>query len=100
MNTDIRKEGRNVTARISGRLDTITSPELEKALSESCQEPGITLLIDCTDMEYISSTGLRVILMFHKKVTSAGGTFIVANLSSEVRSVFDMTGFSRILNIQ
>lgn len=51
-------------------------------------------------MEYISSAGLRVVLIAHKSITAKGGRFIVRNLSKEVRSVFDMTGFSRILIIK
>ena len=51
-------------------------------------------------MEYISSAGLRVVLMAHKYLTANARRFISRNLSKEVRSVFDMTGFSRILTIE
>ena len=62
--------------------------------------PAITLVFDCEKMEYISSSGLRIILTAHKKVTAKGGKFIVRNLTREVRSVIDLTGFSRILTIE
>ena len=51
-------------------------------------------------MEYISSAGLRVVLMAHKSLTANGGRFVIRNLSKEVRSVFDMIGFSIILTIE
>ena len=58
------------------------------------------LVFDCEKLEYLSSSGLRIILTAHKQVTAKGGTFILRNLTREVRSVIDLTGFSRILTIQ
>ena len=93
-------EGNGVrTVNINGRLDTVTSPQLEKTVN-SLNEGGKVIVFDCADMDYISSAGLRVILSTHKQCTSVGGRFIVRNLSTEVKSVFDMTGFSRLLNIE
>ena len=83
-----------------GRLDTMTSSEFEKQLAPFYLTPGIELILDCNAMEYISSAGLRVVLIAHKSITANGGRFVVSNLSKEVRSVFDMTGFSRILIIK
>ena len=85
---------------IEGRVDTVTSADLETAVSQIWDEPAITLVFDCTQMEYISSSGLRVVLKAHKQVVAGGGKFILRNLSREVRSVFDLTGFSRILTIE
>ena len=85
---------------IEGRVDTVTVPELEMKVSPIWSVPGITLVFDCEKMEYISSSGLRIILSTHKQVTAKGGKFILRNLTREVRSVIDLTGFSRILTIQ
>ncbi len=85
---------------IEGRVDTVTVPELEMKDSPIWSVPGITLVFDCEKMEYISSSGLRIILSTHKQVTAKGGKFILRNLTREVRSVIDLTGFSRILTIQ
>ena len=85
-----------VTLEIVGRLDTLTSPELEKAV-KPLVFPGAVVVFDCEKMEYISSSGLRVVLAAHKQVTAAGGKFMVTNLNAEVKSVFDLTGFSRII---
>lgn len=100
MKVDITQTDNQVKVTLEGRLDTMTSSEFEKSLTPYFSMPGIELSIDCSSMEYISSAGLRVILMAHKSVTAKGGRFIIHNLSNEVRSVFDMTGFSRILTIE
>lgn len=100
MKLNITQNGKTVTASVDGRLDTMTSPELEKGLAPYFAEQGIELTLDCKDMEYISSAGLRIVLMAHKSIAAKGGRFILSNLNKEVRSVFDMTGFSRILTIE
>ena len=87
-------------AEIAGRVDTVTSTDLENAVSQIWNEPAVKLVFECSQMEYISSSGLRVVLKAHKQVAAAGGKFIIRNLNKEVRSVFDMTGFSRILTIE
>jgi anti-anti-sigma factor len=85
---------------IEGRVDTVTAPDLEMKVSPVWATPGITLVFDCEKLEYVSSSGLRIILTTHKQVTANGGKFILRNLTREVRSVLDLTGFSRILTIE
>ena len=82
---------------LEGRLDTNTSPELEKELNESLE--GITdLTINMENLDYISSAGLRVLLSAHKTMMKQG-QMKVTNASEIVREVFDVTGFSDILTI-
>ena len=100
MNVEITQTDNQVMVTLEGRLDTVTSSEFEKTVSPYFTTPAIALVLDCAAMEYISSAGLRVVLTIHKNVTSKGGRFIISNLNNEVRSVFDMTGFSRILTIE
>ena len=85
---------------VVGRVDTITAPELEKQIEPIWEDEIKTLILDCEKLVYVSSSGLRVILSTHKKVTAKGGKFILRNLTDDVRSVMDLTGFSRILTIQ
>ena len=85
---------------IEGRVDTVTVPDLEMKVSPIWTMPAITLVFDCEKLEYVSSSGLRIILTTHKQITANGGKFIVRNLTREVRSVIDLTGFSRILTIE
>lgn len=100
MKIEISQTGNAVTVCIEGRLDTVTSPELEKALTPHFSTPNTELTLDCAAMEYISSAGLRVVLVSHKSITAKGGRFVLKNLSKEVLTVFEMTGFSRILTIE
>lgn len=85
---------------IEGRVDTVTASDLERKVSQIWSTPAIILVFDCEKLEYLSSSGLRIILSAHKQVTAKGGKFILRNLSREVRSVIDLTGFSRILTIE
>lgn len=99
MDITILKENGAAIVRIVGRLDTVTSPELDQAVKPLI-ELGATVVFDCEQMDYVSSSGLRVVLSTHKQLAAVGGRFIVCNLNNEVRSVFDLTGFSRLLTIE
>lgn len=100
MVVNILNEGDARVVVIEGRLDTVTSPELEKAMAPLLAERSLSVVFECKGMEYVSSSGLRVILASYKSVAANGGKFVLRNLSKEVRSVFDLTGFSRILTIE
>ena len=100
MKVQLTQNADQVMVTLEGRLDTVTSTEFDKQICPFYRLPGIALILDCNAMEYISSAGLRIVLMTHKHLTANGGRFIIRNLSKEVRSVFDMTGFSRILTIE
>ena len=100
MKVEITQTDNQILVVIEGRLDTVTSSEFEKNLSPYFSIQGAGLTLDCAAMEYISSAGLRVVLMTHKNITAKGGPLTIRNLTKEVRSVFDMTGFSRILTIE
>lgn len=98
MNIVKTTENSRLTFAVEGRLDTTTAPEFEKAANEIPEE--ITeLTIDAEKLEYVSSAGLRVFLMIQKKM-NAQGKMIVKNLTESVREVFDITGFSDIINIE
>ena len=100
MKVNVLKEATETVVVIEGRIDTVAASELEMAVSPLFSEVGIQLVFDCSALEYVSSSGLRVILTAHKMVTAKGGKFILRNLSKEVRQVIDLTGFSRILVIE
>lgn len=79
-----------------GRLDTITSPDMEKAINETI--PGISeLTLDFAKLEYISSSGLRVLLSAQKSI---GGSMKLCNVNETIMEIFDITGFSDILTIE
>ena len=91
--------GNQAVYAVSGRLETLTSPELEEALKADLD--SITdLTLDFTQLDYISSAGLRVILFAQKKLSAAGGSLKILNPNEIVSEIFDVTGFSDILNIE
>lgn len=99
MDLKIRQENTATTVEIIGRVDTITAPELEANVKPLIAN-GVTLIFDCEKLEYISSAGLRVVIATQKQMTACSGKLIIRNLNREVKSVFDLTGFSNILNIE
>lgn len=100
MEVKILEQNGEKVVSIEGRVDTVTVPDLEMKVSPIWTMPSITLVFDCEKLEYISSSGLRTILTTHKQITANGGKFILRNLTREVKSVLDLTGFSRILTIE
>ena len=87
-----------LTIALEGRLDTVTAPELEKALQESLD--GVdSLTLDFSKLDYISSAGLRVLLSAHKQMSGKGG-MKVTHVNEVVQEVFEVTGFSDILTIE
>lgn len=100
MEAKILERENEIIVTIKGRVDTVSAPELEQVVSPIWATPAITLVFDCEQMEYISSSGLRIVLTAHKRVAAQGGKFILRNLNPAVRSVIDMTGFSRIVLIE
>lgn len=98
MNIEIKKIIEDAIIEVSGRLDTITAPELEKAIEEDLE--GINnLVLDIKGLEYVSSAGLRVLLAAHKKMSKTG-TMKVINVCDEVKEIFNITGFTDILVIE
>ena len=91
-------DGNKTILAPEGRIDTITSPELEEAIAKIPE--GVTsLTLDLSQVDYVSSAGLRVLLGAQKRMGGAGGTMTVTNVCEAVRNVFDITGFSSILTI-
>ena len=92
------QEGSKLNLSLVGRLDTVTSPQLQELLDNSLN--GIDeLVFDFAKLDYISSAGLRVLLATNKKMIK-NGKMIIRNVNDVVQEVFDMTGFADILNIE
>jgi len=98
LNIEKKTEGKELVLALSGRLDTVTAPELESVLKESI-EGAESLEFDMTELEYISSAGLRVLLSAQKTM-SKQGSMVLKNVNEDVREIFDVTGFSDILTIE
>ena len=96
---EITKErnGTSLTLHLAGRLDTNTSPELEKETDSELQDVT-DLTFDLKDLDYISSAGLRVILKAQKEMNKKG-TMKVCNVNDIIMEIFEVTGFTDILTI-
>ena len=93
------REGKKTIACIRGRLDAGSAPEFQKALLELIDQGEHTLILDLSALDYISSAGLRSILVVAKRVRMEKGEFSVAALKTEVKQVFDMSGFCSIMPV-
>jgi anti-sigma B factor antagonist len=84
---------------IIGNLDTNTSPDAENQLSKLMDQGIKKIVINFDKLEYISSSGLRVFLATSKRLKLEEGAMIICNLNETVQEVFDISGFSTILNV-
>lgn len=92
------RTGSELVFALEGRLDTITAPQFEAEINKGLD--GVTsLIIDLKKLDYISSAGLRVLLKA-QKIMAKQGSMTVKNLSQELKDIFEVTGFSDILNIE
>lgn len=96
MKIDLTKNNGTLTVVLDGRLDTITSPELENILIENSTDVT-ALIFDCKKLMYVSSAGLRVLLANQKRMN---GSMKLVNVCELVMEVFEMTGFVDVLTIE
>jgi anti-anti-sigma factor len=85
--------------RPQGRLDSVTGPAFEAEIARSLAAGADKLLLDLAALDYISSAGLRIILSTAKQMKSRSGRLVLCSLSVPIREVFDISGFSGILEI-
>ena len=97
MTINIERELGLVTLKITGRLDTTTSPNLDSVINE-LPEDTKELVFDMSGVEYISSAGIRVLLRAYKKMNTNQGKTRIENVNDIVREVFEMTGLSEMNN--
>ncbi len=90
----------NLIISLIGRLDTMTAPQLEKEINGSTLEDIEIVTLNMRELEYISSSGLRVILMLYKKLTGIGGKLKIVNVNDMIMELFSMTGMSEYLDIE
>ena len=94
-----RKEKDVLVISLKGRLDAVTSQALEKDLTDLMAGGERFLVMDLGDLDYISSAGLRSILVGVKRLKEKQGKLLLASLKSVVREVFEISGFSTIIPI-
>lgn len=91
--------GNELTISVDGRIDTITSQDLEKEINSEIGSFE-SLFMDFTNLEYISSAGLRVLISTQKKLKADNISFIIKNVNDTIGEIFRMSGFDKILTIE
>ena len=99
MNITVIEKENLITLQLSGRLDTTTAPDLQKELIAKI-DTGRDVELDFSELQYVSSAGLRVLLMGEKAAKGKDTTMKLVNVSADIMEVFEMTGFSNILKIE
>ena len=98
MNITIEKGQSEHTIFIEGRIDTLTAPAFEEACLPLITETSANITIECKEVDYISSTGLRVFILANKKSTKFNGIVTIKNLNSFLKNIFDVSGLTVFFN--
>ncbi len=99
MNVTFETATAATVARPQGRLDFGAAAGLQQQLEEVIAQKPAALVVDCAQLEYVSSAGLRVFLVAARAAKAASIPFVACGLQASVREVFDVSGFTRILEI-
>ena len=100
MSIDIIEKDGGLTAVLSGRLDTPAAVKAQQEIVPLLEQADKEIILDCTDLEYISSSGLRLFLTVRKETAAKGGKVIIKNINDEIKKVFMMTGFFNLFDIR
>lgn len=99
MNIETRELKHVSVVKISGRVDSSTAPEMEKALQDLIETDRHQMVLDLQDAEYMSSAGLRVLVSTLKAAKKSGGDLKLAQLSPRVKEVLDLAGLTPVFNV-
>ena len=100
MEVRITEKENVISVAMVGRLDTAVSQEVVGKMQPVLDEAQKTIILDCKELSYISSSGLRIFLTVRKAAAAKGGKVIVRDINNEIRQVFMMTGFLNLFEIQ
>ena len=89
-------DGKSMVIALQGRLDVMNAPRFEAMLMEEVGRGETSFILDLSRLEYISSAGLRTLLVLAKRVQAQHGHLLLCGLCGGVREVFDISGFSKI----
>jgi anti-sigma B factor antagonist len=99
MDVNFAKQGDWTIVKLEGRLDTVSAPEFDKMIQEQILQGSHRLIMDFSKLDYISSAGLRSVLVAGKNSKSRGGELACCGLKGVVKKVFDVSGFHKLLPI-
>jgi anti-anti-sigma factor len=99
MNVESRREGTSLVLKADGRVDGTNASEFQDAMKAEINEADRAVVLDLEDLTYISSAGLRVVLLIAKDLQRQGAKMAACSLSDPVREVFVISGFDKIIPI-
>jgi anti-sigma B factor antagonist len=97
---NIKEENGGLVATVVGRLDTPTAVKAQQEISPLLENADKQIVLDCSQLEYISSSGLRLFLTIRKETAAKGGKVIIEKINDEIKKVFMMTGFFNLFEIR
>jgi len=100
MTTTITESGNQLIAQFIGRLDTAAAVQTAEDVKPLMEAANREIILDCSRLEYISSSGLRIFLSVRKEAATHGSKVIVRDINADIRQVFMMTGFISLFEIQ
>lgn len=100
MTIDIQEENNSVRASLNGRLDTAAAADVTPQFNQLCDMADKEITLDFTQLEYISSSGLRLLIGLRKASAVKGGKVIIEKINDSIRNVFTMTGFYSLFEIK
>ena len=99
MNVTINQQDGKIFVMLDGRIDSTNADQFQQDIAPLMEGDRPDIDIDCTNMTYTSSQGLRVFLLLQKSVSLRNGKMVMRNMDPRVKEVFDITGFSNIITI-
>ena len=100
MNTKLEEMDGKYVATLEGEMDTAAAVEAEEVLKPLYNSDGKDVIIDCTKLDYIASSGLRILLSILKSAKSTGSKVVMRNVNEDIKSVFKLTGFISIFEFE
>lgn len=97
---EINEQNGVLFTTVSGRLDTPAAVKAQQEITPLLENADKEIILDCTHLDYISSSGLRLFLTIRKEASAKGGKVTIQNINEEIDKVFKMTGFSTLFNIR
>lgn len=100
MNTKIEEIDGKYVATLKGEMDTVAATEAEEVLKPLYNSNGKDVIIDCTELEYIASSGLRILLSILKGAKASGSKVVMRGMNDDIKNVFKLTGFINIFEFE
>lgn len=100
MTTNIEKLEDKYLVTLKGELDTAAAAEVENVLQPLYNSDGKDVIIDCSELEYIASSGLRILIGILKGAKASGSKVVLKNMNEEIKSIFKLTGFIYIFEVE